>query len=607
MPDETGRIPIVFGITGHRDIPASDELALKKAVEEIFRDIADRFPASPLALISPLAEGADRLVAEVALGLDIELIAALPMSAAEYEKDFRAPGSVDRFRELLAKSRTIVLGPPVDAGPTAFEGAARDALYRRVGLHVALHSHVLIALWDGQDSGKIGGTSEIVGLQRRGLPIDEISPRSDHETLLDRLPTGPIVHVRTRREKTGSAVSLPVGSTKWIFPDGWGGRRDQAQSAVGEALRNSDYEQLGERLNDYNADIRQMSVKSPDKVSRSAEALFPAAELGRLRRSGPVLDGIRQRFAAADAAAIRYRNYTQWTLRGFVLMFLFAFFLFEAFAHSWPDLSKTPPPWPDSDMLRALWHVNIAPLLGYLLILTGIWVFYILVVRRRKWQEKYEDYRALAEALRVQFFWRLGGVSDRAADHYLRNHTDELSWVRQSVRACDIGPTPPSLDGTTVEAILRHWIVDQASFFERSSHKEHRHFVRWHWSRGSFYFLGVLVAVGALGYLGVKVFEGSADPHVSHMSIVIMAMLPAVAAAITYYLEKRAYEFHVRRYSMMSGLYRRTEQSIEDAGGALDIAHVQSCLFALGREALAENGDWVLLHRERHVEPPTGG
>ena len=389
MPDETGRIPIVFGVTGHRDIPAADVLVLKKAVEKIFRNIAARFPASPLALISPLADGADRLVAEVALGLDIELIAVLPMPAVEYEKDFQAPGSVDRFRDLLAQSRQIVLGPPADAGPAAFEGPARDDLYRRVGLHVALHSHVLIALWDGQESGKTGGTSEIVGLQRRGLPIDEISPRSDHETLLDRLPTGPIVHVRTRREKAGSKVSLPVGSAKWIFPDGWGGRQGEAESAVGEALRNSDYEQLGERLNDYNADITEMSEKSPDKVLRSAQSLFPAAELGRLGRSGPVLDGIRQRFAAADAAAIRYRNYTQWTLRWFVLLFLFAFFLFEVFAHSWPDLSKTPPPWPDTDMFRALWHANIAPLLGYLMILTGIWVFYILVARRRHWQEKY--------------------------------------------------------------------------------------------------------------------------------------------------------------------------------------------------------------------------
>ena len=201
-------------------------------------------------------------------------------------------------------------------------------------------------------------------------------------------------------------------------------------------------------------------------------------------------------------------------------------------------------------------------------------------------------------------------MPDRVADHYLRNHTDDLSWVRQSVRACDIGPTPPSLDGATVEAILRHWIAGQASFFERSGHKEHRHFVRWHRSRLVFYGAGVVAAAWALVWLWCKVYGGTADgkiPYVSHMSIVFMAMLPAIAAAITFYLEKRAYETHVRRYGVMSGLYRRAEQSIEDAGGALDIAHVQSCLFALGREALAENGDWVLLHRERHVEPPTGG
>jgi len=44
---------------------------------------------------------------------------------------------------------------------------------------------------------------------------------------------------------------------------------------------------------------------------------------------------------------------------------------------------------------------------------------------------------------------------------------------------------------------------------------------------------------------------------------------------------------------------------------ALDFSHsdvkiCQSIIYRLGREALVENSDWLLMHRERPVEVPKG-
>ncbi len=36
------------------------------------------------------------------------------------------------------------------------------------------------------------------------------------------------------------------------------------------------------------------------------------------------------------------------------------------------------------------------------------------VAKRREWHRKYIDYRALAEGLRVQSFWRLAGIVDNS-------------------------------------------------------------------------------------------------------------------------------------------------------------------------------------------------
>lgn len=63
----SGLVPIVIGVTGHRDIPASDVDALTKATSAALDEIALSSPNSPHVLLSSLAEGADRIAAQVAL------------------------------------------------------------------------------------------------------------------------------------------------------------------------------------------------------------------------------------------------------------------------------------------------------------------------------------------------------------------------------------------------------------------------------------------------------------------------------------------------------------------------------------------------------------
>src|SRR6202047_935526 len=54
-------------------------------------------------------------------------------------------------------------------------------------------------------------------------------------------------------------------------------------------------------------------------------------------------------------------------------------------------------------------------LAGYFLSLLAILVLFARAVRQRH-QERYLDYRALAEALRVAVFWKLLGIGSRHVD-----------------------------------------------------------------------------------------------------------------------------------------------------------------------------------------------
>src|ERR1700690_3670047 len=100
---DTGRIPVVIAVSGHRVINSTDAPELYKAVVKVLNRIRKQSGAeTPLVLLSPLAEGADRIGAQAALDVGIHLVVPLPMPRAEYEIDF--PDSTGEFHRLLQQA-----------------------------------------------------------------------------------------------------------------------------------------------------------------------------------------------------------------------------------------------------------------------------------------------------------------------------------------------------------------------------------------------------------------------------------------------------------------------------------------------------------------------
>lgn len=122
---------------------------------------ADGSAACRLRLVSPLAEGSDRLVAEEALKAGYALYAPLPFSQSEYEKDF--PESIEGFRTLLSAAEVLELD-----GTREFANES----YREVGRFVARNCDLLVAVWDGATERGPGGTAEIVRFAASlGVPV----------------------------------------------------------------------------------------------------------------------------------------------------------------------------------------------------------------------------------------------------------------------------------------------------------------------------------------------------------------------------------------------------------------------------------------------------
>ena len=153
------------GVTGHRRI--DDPEGVSAAVRDALGRVRERFAgaeATRLEAVSPLAEGADRIVARAVLAeAGATLTVPLPFPAGDYATDFAAPASKAEFEELLARAARVEVMPAT---------ATRDEGYERAGRWVVKHSDVLLALWDGAASRGRGDTAEIVAYARdRGLPI----------------------------------------------------------------------------------------------------------------------------------------------------------------------------------------------------------------------------------------------------------------------------------------------------------------------------------------------------------------------------------------------------------------------------------------------------
>ena len=171
MATAVGRVPVRLriGVTGHRSLP--DEQAIAARVDEVLGRLQRMLPASPTTpvlfeVVSPLGEGADRIVAERVLRIPHAILEApLPLTPADYERDFASADSRERFASLLERAERVWVVGDHD----------RLDAYRVTGNYVVDSCDVLIAVWDGLPSRGPGGTADVVDrAQDQGMPMFRI-------------------------------------------------------------------------------------------------------------------------------------------------------------------------------------------------------------------------------------------------------------------------------------------------------------------------------------------------------------------------------------------------------------------------------------------------
>lgn len=271
---DTAKIPIVIGVTGHRDVLESANGDLVQKIRSVLQELAEKYPHSEFILLSALAEGADRLAARVALEVPrIRLVAPLPMRRLDYEQEFSSGQSLEEFTELLAQADGWFELP---VGERQFDESTipdepRNQPYGELGWYLARHSHLLLALWDGDDANGTSGTAKVVSLTLRGVPqTDGIRSR-----LSEPCGIGPVYHILVPRCGRQPAP-IQAYSLRILFPECY----DESQNS------RTLYENILKEIDDYNFEVEQLGDTVAEQLSKSSDYL--TGGIG-LQRTTPLL------------------------------------------------------------------------------------------------------------------------------------------------------------------------------------------------------------------------------------------------------------------------------------------------------------------------------
>ncbi len=553
-----------IGVTGHRDLVEGERSALAYRVRALFESLSSSYPDLDLQLLTGLAEGADRLAARVAVELGIPIVAVLPMDPSEYEQDFPTEESLAEFRSMLASAQRVI-SLPSRSGTNALD---RDSQYAQLGLFISNHCQVLLAIWDGKSSDAVGGTAQVVHYHLTGLMegySGEVSPASllaDNENDL-------VHHVVCSRDRPDGepAKGMSTLETAW-FSSRKGGERSVV---IPEAYRM----QL-DRMQRFTLDWKEKESRVRSKSCSLLDGK-PDLEIPTGARHTDHL------FQTADGLAIHYQRRVNSSLRAMHILAVLMGLVFLVY-------SEFDGP-------------------GYM-VLTFLGLFFAgvavhVIGSSREWHRKYLDYRALAEGLRVQFYWNLAGVVNTdsagfAYDNFLQTQDVDLGWIRHVMRQASMnrvrGQAP---EPGWVNWVIEQWIGEPArgeGQLAYYSHKQVHNTSRFRRTR----ILGKLclwtgIAVAVLLFL---LGTDGVDEQRKGL-LVLMGVLPLVAGIWDAYSHKKAEKELIKQYGFMRAVFLKARKLLDESA---DTAFQRQVLQALGKAALDEGAEWLLMHRERPLE-----
>lgn len=563
-------IPLVVAVTGHRDLVAGELPALRERVGSLLAELESRHPERRLLVVTALAEGADRLVADVAIELGVAFTVLLPMARALYVEDFADGESRKQFESLCAAAHEV-LELPLASGNTveaiATTGAARNRQYAQLGVFLCAHCHILLAIWDGKIGKELGGTGQVVKFHHDDIMPGYTTKSVASQQMLVDDESDLVYHIVCSRDR-------PDGSPrKGLQPlDCYWFTKDREHPRSREIPRQ--HQTIFQRTSEFGRD----ALRHADEIESGK---YPLIESGSRQRLPAGVEEIDRMFCIADWLAIHYQKRSLLALR---ITHLLAFFMGVMFI-LYSDVELEP--------------AYMILFLAFFLVSAGVQQ----LAKRQQWNRKYLDYRTLAEGLRVQFYWAVAGVSSEheskfTHDNFLQTQDPELGWIRNVMRVagtrCDLNAEKTAAG---LDFVLNEWIGDagsgQLGYFASKSGERIRRNRRTE-------ALGRVSLVISVAVVALFVVAGSRLPgDWVNPLMALMGTLLLLFGIRQGYAYATAEKDLIKQYEFMLRIFHNARRRLDNTD---DPVEQRQILRALGGSALDEHAEWILMHRDRSID-----
>jgi hypothetical protein len=549
-----GQIPLCLrlGVTGHRTLPGADQVRqdVRTAIARVLKlhgssSTTDDPPV--LTVVSALADGADRIVAEEIINRrePHRLEVVLPLAPDDYMTDFDSD-SQHAFARLLAGADSIDVVDLRDEDPPArpLRGRSqsptpterRRRAYLRCGQEIVDRVDVLIAVWDRQPAQGVGGTAQIV----------EYARKRDVPTFI-------------------------VCSSGGILEEVGGTERPITSTDVGPLSRSA----LG-RLEEFNrpsVHLDRTSALIPSHPQGTAAGTTNVPPWDEALRA--VIAWAQPYFARSDQLARFYQRRVE----------LLTVPLFALAAAAVVVVTA-----------QSLWWADRSLIAGGEVLLMCAVVFGLFTARRMHLPQRWVSYRYLAEWMRSAAFLAMVQLPHREPRAEPGLAVDEdAEWLQRAFAEIWARRPPVRLDTDNLGAVrsflVEAWIEDQGQYYAQRCRFHQTRYSRL--SRATEVLFGLTIAAAVL-----HIFD-FLEVHAwwAFLSIVI----PAVAAAMSGFVAQQEYRRHGERYRRM---VERLDRLRVRMSAAPDITAVREVATDTARLMREENSDWFGVIRLHDVELP---
>ncbi|MDR1483183.1 MAG: hypothetical protein LBT09_00005 [Planctomycetaceae bacterium] len=615
------QLPLVIGVTGHRQFLAEGTAEFREQIKDFFirielhwKTLHENNSVPPIVVLCGLAEGADQLVADIVIqlkndGMKIQLIAVLPMPKYIYAHDFEPPDAISenalKYFQQFCNQADLTIELPLLPENSELK-LNKESQYELLGRFISSHSYLLLALWEEEkemseispENRKRGGTCDVVCMKLNDEPL----PSDTENAFLGSRHVGPVVQILTRRQH---ANTNEINS--WILRASGSGIKNKGKYSSIESDLYNIIDPVLEQLATFHLDVKKHQTEI--NATKPYPDEFPLSEPCMQNDD---MQHLIKYYSVCSFLSGHYQkmNKRLLTVYCFGLGFLAVLFIYSSFFYFGLSgqslITMTPQNLTSADIV--MMSVRILYTLAGLSLI-GVYFYF----KKSGYYSRYHSYRSIAEGLRVQIFWRLAGIPDPVVHYYLSHQIDEINWLKIMLQTIML---PISItknteknitNNQTFDLIKEHWIQEQLKFFDNRIKLNDALVKKWErlkvapvlfiamiWTTFKIWGSDIHKLIIPDPLTIVPFFCVSLSCFQSVVMILLGWLTIMLIAALSY-CKLNSFQAISHRYRRMIPIFRRAEKLFNSSS---DTSGKRRVILELGKEALAENVEWLLLKQE---------